>query len=220
MRIAPVPTFIFLALVAAIVGGWQMFARTESGRIEAARKIAQSRSDIRLQLTMTHQDGPIAGESYIMGDNNGVSSIEYRATSRTGTSVRVDAPSRKTKEGGSDVAYLFGQVVQDGIWELTDRPPRGDTRTTYRISVWQLVSGQQGERHFTFTDPHYWASTGGHQFHIKLERNKPVPDLVQLKSTTLIEPRYEKLVADFVTFGSPAFRATVAAQRARLSARH
>jgi hypothetical protein len=220
MRIAAVPTFIFIALVAAIVGGWQLFARTESGRIEAARRIAQSRSEIRLQLTMTHATGPIAEESYRMGDNNGVSSIEYRATSRSGTTVRVDAPSRKTKEGGSDVAYLFGAVVQDGIWELTNRPARGDTGTTYAISVWQLVSGQQGERHITFTDPHYWASTGGHQFHIKLDKNKPVPDLVQLKSTVLIEPRYEKLVADFLSFGSPGFRTTVALQRARLSARH
>jgi hypothetical protein len=219
VRISPVPAFIFLALVAALVGGWQMFARTESGRYEAARTVAHSRSEIRLELTMTRRTGPIAEESYRMTDNNGVSAIEYRATSRTGTTVRVDSPARKTKETGSDVAYLFGQVVQDGIWELNDRPARGDTSTTYTLYVWQLVSGQQGQRRITFTDPHYWASTGGHQFHITLDKNKPVPDLVQLKSTALIEPRYEKLVADFLSFGSPAFRATVAAQRARLAAR-
>jgi hypothetical protein len=216
MRVAPIPLFILAACIVAVIGGWQLFVHTESGRYQAARQVAHSRSEIRVQLTIEHTTGPVAEETYRMTDINGVSSVEYRATNRAGTTVRVAGPARATKESTSDVAILFGELVQDGIWELEDRPPRGDTTTTYTVSVSQLVNGQSGEHHFTFTDPHYWATTGGHQFQIKLDKNKPVPDLVQMKSTALVEPRYGKVVDDFLGFGSPAFRATIAAQRARL----
>ena len=120
--------------------------------------------------------------------------------------MHVTAPARTTREYGGDVAYLFGQTVQDGYWDLGDQPPRGDTSTQYTISVKQLVDGQHGEHQFTFTDPQYWATTGGHQFHITLDRNKPVPDLVSMKSTVIVEPRYGKLVDDILEFGSPGFR--------------
>ena len=219
MRIRPIPTFIVLAVIVGLIGMWQLFERTESGRYEAARKVRQSRSEIRMELDITHQKGPIASESYRISDIEGVSAVRYSAANRSGITVHVDAPARKTKEYGSDVAYMFGQAVQDGIWDLQDRPPRGDTSTTYTISVSQVVNGQSGQHRFTFTDPHYWASTGGHQFEIKLDKNKPVPDLVQMKSTALVEPRYGKLIADFTTFGSPGFRSTVAAQREKLAKR-
>ncbi|MBV9647715.1 MAG: hypothetical protein JO043_09650 [Candidatus Eremiobacteraeota bacterium] len=115
---------------------------------------------------------------------------------------------------------LFGEAYQDGIWELTEAPPRGDVTVRYSIFVSQLEAGQHGEHHFSFTDPRYWATTGGQQFHIRLERNKPVPNLVQLKSTTIAEPRYQRLVNDFRNFGSAPFRAAIDAQRAKLRAMH
>jgi hypothetical protein len=217
VRFRPVQAFVAIAVALGIVAMWVLFSRTESGRYDAARRVAHSRSEIHMQLTIVHDNGALAQEVYKISDVDGTSSATYSATNRAGTTVHVTAPARRTKEYGSDVAYMFGQAVQDGIWELTDRPPRGDTTTHYTVYVSQLVNGQSGDRTFTFTDPHYWASTGGHQFHIKLDRNKPVPDLLQIKSTALIEPRYEKIVADFTSFGSPGFRSTVAAQRAKLS---
>ncbi len=219
MRVSRMQALVAVALVVAVIGMWQLFARTESGRYDAARKVAQSRSDIHINLQLKHATGPIGQESYAIRDNDGVSTVTYTATNRGGITVHVTAPARTTREYGSDVAYLFGQLVQDGIWDLGDKPPRGDTSTQYTISVWQLVDGQHGEHHFTFTDPHYWATTGGHQFHITLDRNKPVPDLVSMKSTVMVEPRYGKLVDDILAFGSPGFRQTVVAQRARLAAR-
>jgi hypothetical protein len=207
--------FVAIALGIAVIGMWQLFAHTESGRYEAAHKVQQSRSEIHIGLTIVHDKGAIAQESYAIADVDGVSSVTYNVTDRAGKTVHVTAPAHKTKEYGSDVAYLFGQTVQDGIWDLTNRPPRGDTSTHYTITVQQLVDGQHGSHHFTFTDPKYWATTGGHQFHITLDRNKPVPDLVNLKSTVTVEPRYGKLVDDIENFGSPAFRSTVAAWRAK-----
>jgi hypothetical protein len=219
VRISRTSALVAVAFAIAFIGMWQLFARTEAGRFEAARKVALSRSEIHITLTIAHQTGAIARESYAIGDIDGLSTVTYSATNQNGTTVHVTAPARKTREYGSDVAYLFGQVVQDGIWDLTDKPPRGDTSSQYTVSVWQLVDGQHGSHQFTFTDPHYWATTGGHQFHIKLDRNKPVPDLLQIKSTVTVEPRYGKVIDDIVTFGSPDFRKTVAAQRARLAAR-
>jgi hypothetical protein len=218
MRLKLIPTFVFLAAVAAFVGAWWLFQRTEAGRYEATRQIAQSRSEIRLAMEVVHKTGPIASEAFRMADIDGVSSAEFTATSRSGTTVRVTAPPRKTKDPASDVAVLFGQAQQDGIWDLGDKPPRGDTSSAYTISVSQLEAGQHGEHRFTFTDPHYWATTAGQQYHIKLDRNKPVPDLVNLKSTAVAEPRYQQLVDDFRSFGSPQFRAAIAAQQAKLRA--
>jgi len=97
-------------------------------------------------------------------------------------------------------------------------PPRGDTTVSYTIAVYQLTDNQSGEHTFTFTDPHYWATTGGRQYHIHLDKDKPLPDLLTLRSTSFAEPRYGKIVHDFDAFNPPGFRATLAAARAKLRA--
>jgi hypothetical protein len=163
-------------------------------------------------LVVTHDAGPIVREEYSMADLDGISSATYRAVGRDGVTIRVESLARQTY----DVSFFFEKAVQDGIWELRSKPPRGDTSTQYAMTVYQLVDEQHGSHTIQFTDPHYWATTGGHQFHITLDRSKPVPDLVQLKSTSLVEPRYARLVGDFRSFGSPAFRSKVAAAQTRL----
>jgi len=51
-----------------------------------------------------------------------------------------------------------------------------------------------------------------------LSKNKPLPNLLALTSTTLVEPRYEKIVEDFREFGPQSFRDKVAAAQTRLKA--
>lgn len=218
-RFPVVPVAIALTIVVAIAVAWRLYAGVESSRSAVARRVLAQRSEIRLSLTIEHVAGNVQREEYRIADIDGVSSAEYRISTRGGTLVRVQAPARKTKDYDSDVAFFFGRVVQDGIWELSNRPPRGDTTKRYTVYVYQLVEGKAGSRRFSFTDPHYWATTGGHQFHLTLDKNKPLPDLVRMQSTTLIEPRYGKIVADFEEFGSPPFRKAIAAQRARLEKR-
>jgi hypothetical protein len=200
-----------LALLAVGFGGW-FFARQEGGRLDATLRVAHSYSDIRLGLKLLHTSGPIAEEDYAMENRNGSSSSSYRALGRSGTVIDVKALPRETY----DVTFLFEQLVSDGIWELRSRPLRGNAATRYTIDVAQTIDGQHGSHHFTFTDPEYWATTGGHQFKIHLDRNKPVPDLLQMTSTTVVEPRYAKLVADFQNFGTPAFRRRLVEAQARL----
>jgi hypothetical protein len=212
----PIPPLLALAFLLAIALGWWLFAKTEQGRYDATLRVAHSYSSLQLGLKMVHATGPIVEEDYAMENRNGVSSSSYRAIGRGGTVIDVKALPRETY----DVTFLFEQAVQDGIWELRDRPTRGDASIRYTINVSQTVTGQHGSHHFSFSDPHYWATTGGHQFKIHLDKNKPLPDLLQMSSTTLVEPRYAKLVADFTDFGTPAFRSRIAQAKARLSAAH
>jgi hypothetical protein len=209
-----VPLFVTLAGFVAVGSGWFLFAKTEAGRYDAARRVAASYSDIRLGLAIAHDSGPILRETYRMEDRNGVSTSEYRVAGRNGLTVDVKSAPRETY----DVSFFFEKAVSDGIWELRNRPPRGSAGIHYSIDVYQMVAGQHGSHAFTFTDPHYWATTGGHQFTIHLDRNKPVPDLLRMSSTTVVEPRYGLLLDDFTAFGSPAFRSDVAAAKLRVTA--
>ena len=207
-----VPPLVTLAALLAVVFGWLLFSKTEVARYEGARRVAAADSDIRLGLAITYTSGPFLSETYRMEDRNGVSTSEYHVAGRNGLNVNVKSLPQET----FDVSFFFEKAVQDGIWELRNRPPRGDANAHYAIDVYQLNAGQHGSHAFRFTDPHYWATTGGHQFTIHLDRNKPVPDLVQMSSTTLVEPRYGKLIEDFTTFGPPEFRTKIAEAKARV----
>jgi len=208
----PVPWLVFLAGMAAVAIMWYYFAIENKDEYAKVRQVARSHSDIKLGMQIHHSNGPISDEFYQMEDRDGSSSSEYRAVGRNGVTVRVDALPRET----FDVAFLFDRTVVDGIWELSDRPIRGDATTRYTVDIYQLTNGKHGSHRFSFTDPNYWATTGGHQFHIHLDKNKPVPDLLRMSSTTLVEPRYQRLVTDFLTFGTPQFKEKVAEAQAKL----
>lgn len=207
-----IPLLIFLAGAAAVAFAWMLFAKTEQDRYDATLKIAHSRSVIKLAMTVHHASGPISDESYLMNDIDGSSSSEYRAVGRSGTTIKVDSLPHQT----IDVSFFFDKVVSDGIWELANRPVRGDATTRYTIEIYQLADKDHGSHRFTFNDPHYWATTGGHQYHIHLDKNKPVPDLLSMSSTVVVEPRYERLVNDFLGFGAQGFREKIVAARAKL----
>lgn len=218
MRRNPIPPLILLISLAGLALAYGFFQAAVLPRYKASRAVLTSKSELRLSLAIAYERGPLAEETYAMSDVDGVSRSTYRATGRKGVQISITERPRATTEDGPNVAYFFQRAVADGIWELTTKPPRGDTSARYTLDVYQLVNGQHGSRHMVFTDPHYWATTGGHQFTLKLDRNKPVPDLVHMSSTTLVEPRYARIVADFREFGPPSFRQKVSAARLRLGA--
>lgn len=219
MRRNPIPLLVLVATLIGLGGAYAYFQATQTGRYEAARSVLAQRSEIRLRMTVRYDAGPLSTEEYRMSDIEGVSHVTYRVLGRNGTQITIEERPRATLEQGANVAFLFDELVVDGIWELPKRPPRGDTTTHYEIEIAQVSGPGHGSHGFQFTDPHYWATTGGHQFHIILEKNKPIPDLLRMSSTTLVEPRYEKLVAAFRAFGPPSLRVKMAAARARLGGR-
>lgn len=197
---------------AMLLLGWRIYAPIEAARYHQTQQVRTARSVIKMSYAIVRDKGPIAREEFTYVNDNGDSRVTYAGTNRAGTLVaRFDSHI-----AGYDVTFLFDKVVADGIWELTSMPPRGDTTVHYEISIYQLANGQDGSHRFTFTDPHYWATTGGRQYKIKLSRDKPVPDLLTMKSTALAEPRYGSLINDFEAFGPPAFRSTLAKARAKL----
>ncbi len=219
MRNRAIPIFICVVAIVGALLTVVVFEQTQVGRYRAARSVANQRSEVRLSLEIRYDAGAIAEEAYRMADLDGVSHATYRILSRDGTQITIEERARPTLDPDSNVAYLFQRLVQDGIWELRTKPPRGDVRTHYAVAIAQVAGDAHGSRLVRFTDPHYWATTGGHQFHITLSRDKPVPDLLRMTSTTLVEPRYEKLIADFRAFGSTGFRAKIVAARERIAGR-
>ena len=211
MRRFPVTTFILIAVAVAAVGGWLLFAKSEHDRFVAVQRVLRSRSEIRLTYVVEHGAGPIAREVWSMQNLNGASAVSYAATDRRGTVATFDQ-----RIVGYSVTFLFDTLVQDGIWDLHTRQGRGPSRDIYRVTIAQVADKASGSHHFEFTDPHYLATTAGRQYHIHLDRNKPLPDLLSLESTSTADTRYQKIVDDFEHFGSPGFKQTVISAREKL----
>jgi hypothetical protein len=218
VRRNPVPYLIFAFSLLGLLAAYLLFDRLVVPRYVGARKVLAERSVLRLSLKIRHDRGALVEEDYAMSDVDGVSASSYRAVGRDGTAITVEERPRATLDEETNVAYFFGKAVQDGVWELVDKPPRGDVSTRYAVSVYQLEGEKHGSRSYTFTDPRYWATTGGHQFHIILHKGRPLPNLLQMTSTVLVEPRYAALVDDFRSFGPDSFRTKAAQARARLGA--
>jgi hypothetical protein len=212
MRRFPTTLLIVVLAVVGLVAGWKMFYAAETQRYQAVTAVRAQRSELHLVETVTHEKGPIATEEWRLDNVNGKSSASYSAQNRAGTRVaKFTEPIT-----GYDVTFAFENVVQDGIWELQTRPLRGNTADVFTIRVSQVAGDRSGTHKFTFTDPHYLATTAGRQYVIHLDKNKPVPDLLTLKSTSTADDRYGKVVADFASFGPPRFKKTVAAAREKL----
>ena len=212
MRRSFTAPLITIAVLAAFVAGWLIFAKEEATRATAVHRVLHQRSVLRLRYEITSTRGPYERETYGMLDDDGKSSVTYAVTDRRGTTASFDMPVN-----GYDVSFLFQKLVLDGMWDVITEPPRGDRTKAYLITIAQTADTRSGSRTVGFTDPHYWAVEGGHAYTIKLDKNEPVPDLISLKSTSLAEPRLEKIVADFNAFAPPGFRREIESARKKLA---
>jgi hypothetical protein len=210
-----IPLLVFLTLFAGCIVAGVVTLHTLVPRYAHSDAVLHSASDIKVAMQIAYDRGPLRSETWTMRDRNGLSTVAYRALGRNGIQVTISERPSSDVDERSNVAFLFGRLVQDGLWDLPSKPPRGNTNAHYTISVYQLITNQHGGRSLTFTDPHYWATTGGHQFTIHLDKDKPVPDLLRMSSTTLVEPRYDELVADFRAFGPSSFLTRIAAEKKR-----
>jgi hypothetical protein len=212
MRRFPTTLLIVVLTVVGLVVGWKLFWPSESQRFQQVSAVRQQRSELHFSEVVTHAKGPIAREEWRLDNVDGKSTASYSAQNRAGTRV-----AKFTEPiPGYDVTFSFEKLVQDGIWQLTTRPLKGKTDDVYTVTVAQVAGDRSGSRKFTFTDPHYLATTAGRQYSIHLDKNKPVPDLITLDSTSTADVRYQLIVNDFASFGPPRFKKTVAAAREKL----
>jgi hypothetical protein len=209
-------TVIGIFVIIMLIVGLRFIHWPDFAHQKEVERIANQESAYYLKMTIHYEKPPVYEEVWDIRDVNGVSTAMYKITGYSGKVVTVTAPPDKN----TNVSFFAERVVADGIWDLTTQPPRGDTSKTYTVYIKQIADFKTGIRTVVFTDPHYWATTAGRQFHIHLDKKKPTPNLVTLQSQALADPRYEKVVNEFLDFGTPSFKAKVAHARAIVAASH
>ena len=209
-------TAIFIFVVLFIIAGLVFIKWPDFQNKPQLSRVRNSASVLDLSLLIKYDKPPIYEERYTMRNNNGVSTAQYRIQGYSGKVVTITLPPDKTYA----VTFFFEEVVQDGIWQLVNKPPAGNTDVHYTLHIHQVADQKQGSRTVVFTDPHYWAVTAGRQYHIVLSKNSPTPDLTKLNSTSLADPRYEQIVQAFRNFGPPSFRQKVAKAQALIRNSH
>jgi len=212
MRRFPWGWLILALAIAVIVIDFRLNYSHEIAKLQQVANLNKCPSRIYLRLTIDYDKPPIYEEEYRMQDIEGVSTTVYRVQGYSGKQITITSPPRQEY----DVSFLFGKLDhQDGIWDITNKPPTGNTDATYTVYVKQFADCKQGERTTTFTDPHYWAAAAGHQYEINLASAAPknANDLLHLQGTAIADPHYEEIVNDFRAFGSDVFRSNVSAAR-------
>lgn len=206
MRRDTFTTGLFIFIVVFLIAGTLLIKWPDFQNKQRVANVANSRSVLELSLTIAYDTPPIFQERYTMRNDNGISSVQYRIQGYSGKVVTITLPPAQT----TAVTFFFEEVVQDGIWQLVNEPPRGNTAVHYTLYIHQVADNRQGSRTIVFTDPHYWAVTAGRQYQIHLTPNSPTPDLLKLRSTAIADPRYEKIVEAFRRFGPSSFRRKIA----------
>lgn len=188
-----------------------MLAGQEHDRFVAVDKVRQSRTEIRFSYAVDHERGRIAHEEWHFANLDGRSSASYAALDRAGNRASFDE-----RIEGYDVTFLFETLVGDGIWQLQTRPLRGEDPDLHTVHIEQVAGTQSGSHTFRFSDPHYLAVNAGREYQIRLDRSKPVPDILKLDSTSTADNRYLKVVEAIEGFGSARFKRTLATAREKL----
>jgi hypothetical protein len=203
----PIEIGLIVLVVVGLFIGWRYYIPREFHGYGPAVKAQKAPSALYARLMIRYTKPPIYEEEYRTQDVEGVSSFEYRIRSYNCNEITIKAPAGRMY----DVSFFFGKLNDDGIWQLVDRDPRPDADAFYTVYVKQLADYREGDRTVTFTNPHYWATSGGQQFQIDLSKRN-ASDILHMQGTKL---QYETIVNDFRNFGPEQFRANVRAAQAR-----
>lgn len=206
MRRFPIELLIVAICVVMLILGWRIYGAGEMGRFGPVTHVQNAPSRLYARLTIRYAKPPVYSEEYRTSDVEGVSRFSYTIRGFDGRQITVNAPAARVY----DVSFFFGRLVQDGVWQLANKPPLPHAAATFTVYVKQVVDYKQGERTVTFTDPHYWATKTGRQYEIDLSKGVP-SDLLHIASTENADPRYQQIVDDFRNFGPDVFRHNVAA---------
>jgi hypothetical protein len=215
MRRFPIEIVIVALCVVFLILGWRIYGAGEMGRFAPVVHVQKAPSQLYARLTIHYAKPPIDTEEYRTSDVEGVSSFQYSIRGYDGRQITVNAPPARVY----DVSFFFGRLVQDGVWDLVDKPSLPNANAHYTVYVKQLADFQHGQRTVTFTDPQYWATKSGREYSIDLSKGVP-RDLLHVSSTEVADPRYEQILKDFRDFGPDVFRHNVAAAQERIRGTH
>jgi hypothetical protein len=200
-------TAIFVFAVVFIISGLIFIKWPDFQHKADVHRVLYQHSLGEATLRIAYAKPPIYLEEYTLRDDNGVSTARYKIQGYSGKVVTIALPAVRTTVASRNVGYFFEDITQnDQAWLLVNKPAAGNTDIVYTLHIHQIADNRQGTRTVVFTDPHYWAVTAGRQYEIQLSKNSPTPDLTKLKSTSLADPRYEKIVQAFRNFGPASFR--------------
>jgi hypothetical protein len=205
-RLPPVELFIVVLTAIFLIVGWRVYGGLHP--VTGLGHAQKAPSQLYARLSIRYAKPPVYEEEYRMQDIEGTSTFEYRIRSYNCKEITIKAPAGKIY----DVSFFFGGLDQDGIWQMVNLSPLPHPDAYYAVYVKQLADFKQGERTVTFTNPTYWAThSEQRQFDLSKQSSKDVLVLQSQKA----DPRYEKIVDDFRSFGPDEFRKNVAAAQAR-----
>ncbi|HVA37801.1 MAG TPA: hypothetical protein VNJ51_09325 [Candidatus Dormibacteraeota bacterium] len=196
-------------IILFLYGAWHYGVRGDLAKFERVQRVLDSPSELHLSMLVSYRSGPLVEERYAMDDVDGRSEVAYTLLGRNGVRASVHDILRSV-----DVPAFFDKAKQDGIKELAAKPFVNGANAAYTIRVASSIGGVSGSHTFAFTSPEFWATKAGHEYHIVLSKDKPVPDILTLKGLSRNDPRYLHLVQAFESFGTPRFLAAKARARA------
>lgn len=205
--------FVFAVVMGFV--GWRIYAASEFTRLNSVKHVVAAPSEKYIKLLIRYANPPFVEEEYDMQDVNGVSNYSYRVRGFNGKQITVQPKSDELKT--TTVSFFYENLDHlIGVWQMQSKPPKGDTSIAYTLYVKDVDDYKQGDRRVTFTDPNYWATKAGHEYHLDLSHmNTKDPNaLLKMQSTSLADDRYQRLVDAFRGFGPKVFRDNIAtAQR-------
>lgn len=214
MRRFPVTWAIVIFAVVMGFVGWRLYAATEFRRLADVKHVVGAPSEKYVRFTIRYANPPLYEEEYRMQDVNGVSNYDYRVRAFNGKQITVSPKASDLRT--TTVSYFYEELDHlIGVWQMQSKPAKGDTSIAYTFFVKDVDDYKQGQRTVSFTDPHYWASVAGHEYHIDLSKTsvKDPNDLLKMQSKTLADDRYQRLLNAFRAFGPQTFRDRIAAAR-------
>jgi hypothetical protein len=211
----PIGLVIAVFLVIAIVVSLRFAPPIDWNLFRSAEAVRSAPSDLYASLDIRYDRPPIVDERYVMEDRNGVSNFAYTILRAAGPHARIRETIKVPPTAMYAVSFFFGELVNDGVWDVPTRVDRGDASIEYTVTVRQTEDYHSGSHVASFTDPHYWATSAGHEFQIHLSPKGPLPNLLQLQGTSVRDPRYQEILNDFLGFGPSAFRAAIARARSQ-----
>ncbi|TAM61587.1 hypothetical protein EPN52_02365 [bacterium] len=191
----------FLAMILLFLyGAWHYGVRGDLRKFDQVQGVLSSPSELHLSMSVSYRSGPLLAERYEMDDLSGRSEVVYTVEGRNGVRATVRDDLRSV-----DVPAFFDKAKSEGVKVLASKPPVNGANERYTIRVASSIAGVSGSHAFTFTSPVFWASKAGHEYHIVLAKDKPLPNLLTLQGISRNDPRYLHLVQGFEHFGTVRF---------------